>query len=159
MVARICAGSSRYKSVHELATWLAAASDDLREKMLQLRKRDEAAFEAVVAARGDKEATQRALADAAAAPLEGAQSATAALELCVNALELNNANLISDVGCAAEFAYASLLGCAYNVRINHKFMKDESVVARQRKTLANCESEGKALLSSVRSAVNEKLRG
>ena len=157
MVARICAGSKKYEGVHELAKWLVGASDDLREKMLQLRDRDEAAFEAVVAARGDKDAMQRALLGAAAAPLEGAQSAVAALELCVNALDLQNANLMSDVGCGAEFAYASLIGCAYNVRINHKFMKDLAVVARQRKTLDECASEGEALLFSVRSAVGASL--
>jgi formiminotetrahydrofolate cyclodeaminase len=154
MVARICAGSKRYESVHDLAKRLVAASDDLRVKMLQLRERDEAAYEAVVAARGDKEAMQRALFDAAAAPLEGSKSALAALQLAVTALELNNANLVSDVGCAAEFAYAALVSCAYNVRINHKFMKDESAIAPQRAELATCEREGAALLEKVRSAVN-----
>ena len=157
MVARICAGSKKYESVHDLATWLISASDDLRVKMLQLRERDEEAYEAAVAARGDKEAMQRALFDAAAVPLEGVQSALAALQLCVNALELNNANLISDTGCAAEFAYASLIGCAYNVRINHKFMKDEELVAKQRTALEDYESQGAALLSTVREAVDASL--
>jgi formiminotetrahydrofolate cyclodeaminase len=68
----------------------------------------------------------------------------------VNALDLNNANLVSDVGCAGEFAYAALAACAYNVRINHKFMKDESAVAEQRERLERFEREALALLSAIR---------
>jgi formiminotetrahydrofolate cyclodeaminase len=154
MVARICAGSKKYEAVHDLANRLVAASDDLRVKMLQLRDEDEKAFEAVVAARGDKEAMQRALFDAAAAPHEGTKCALAALELSVDALQLNNANLVSDVGCAGEFAYAALIACAYNVRINHKFMKDQAVVWAQRVTLDERERAAASLLERVRSAVN-----
>jgi len=157
MVARICAGSKKYEAVHDLAHRLVSRSDDLRVKMLQLRNQDEAAFEAVVAARGDKEAMQRALFDAAAVPLEGARSALAALQLSADALHLNNANLVSDVGCAAEFAYTALIACGYNVRINHKFMKDESAIASQRVTLDDCERRGASLLSQIRSAVNASL--
>ncbi len=157
MVARICAASKKYEAVHSLARRLIAQADELREHMLQLRERDEAAYLAVVAARGDKEAMQRALFDAAAAPLAGAKAAVIALRLSSDALELNNAYLISDVGCGAEFSYAALSGCAYNVRINHKFLKDESAIEAHNAELERLQSDANTLLSHVRAAVNRSL--
>lgn len=157
MVARICAASPKYEPVRPLAARLVEQADALRERMLEQKQRDEAAFDAVVGARGNKEAMQRALFAAACVPLEGAQQALAALHLTVESLDLRNGNLVSDVGCAAEFAYAALASCAYNVRINHKFMKDESAIASQREALERCEREGAALLERIRTALRDQI--
>lgn len=157
MVARVCAGSKKYADVHAKALDLALQADALRERMDALRAQDEAAFESVVAARGDKQAMQRALHAAAQAPLEGAAAALRALELARDAFELGNAHLVSDAGCAAEFAHAALAACAYNVRINHKFMNDESAIAQQRVRLQSIERDGAALLAMLRGAVNASL--
>jgi formiminotetrahydrofolate cyclodeaminase len=150
MVARICAGSPKYAAVHSVAARLIADADALRQRMLELKTLDEAAYGEVVAARGDKAAMQRALQHAAEVPLTGAETALQALRLAADSLDLQNANLVSDVGCAAEFAYAALAGCAYNVRVNHKFMKDESTIAPQRERLDGFEREAGALLSAIR---------
>jgi methenyltetrahydrofolate cyclohydrolase len=158
MVARICAASKRYAPVHDLANLLVVQADDLRERLLALREQDEAAFDAVVAARGDKSAMQHALQGAAAAPLEGARKNLLAMRLSKQALALGNANLVSDVGCAAEFSFASLVACAYNVRINHKFMKDEHLVAEQAAELQTLEDGAAPLLHEIRSAVAAALR-
>ncbi len=157
MVARICAARKKYEAVHALAQRLVDEADRLRAHMLSLRERDEAAFEAVVAARGNKDAMQRALHDAAAAPLEGAKASQQALHLASQALELNNANLVSDIGCAAEFAHAALISCAYNVRINHKFMTDEPTIASQRAQLERLQDDSLPLLAHVRSTLNATL--
>lgn len=153
MVARICAASPKYASKHELANRLTTQADALREGFLERKARDERAFDAVVAARGDKAAMEQALRGAAEVPLEGAQAALSALRLAADALELGNANLVSDVGCAAEFAYAALLACAYNVRINHKFMKDETTIASQAAELQRLEREATPLLQRVRGSL------
>lgn len=153
MVARICASSPKYEAKRELANRLTEQADALREAFLQRKERDERAFDAVVAARGNKAAMEDALKHAASVPLEGAQAATQLLHLAVDALELGNANLVSDLGCAAEFAYAGLLACAYNVRINHKFMKDDPTIASQRIALDRLETEACKALSRVRSAL------
>ena len=158
MVARICEGSPKYDAARELTQRLIAQADALREKMLEDRVRDEAAFQAVVAARGNKEAMQRALCEAAAVPLEGVSHALTALHLTAESSALENANLISDLGCAAEFAYAALAACAYNVRINHKFMRDADLVESQRGRLAANEREAGELLSSIRKAVSAALQ-
>jgi formiminotetrahydrofolate cyclodeaminase len=157
MVARICAGSPKYEAVRDLAERLIAEADELREKMLGYKASDEAAYDAVVAARGDKDAMQRALHHAADVPLHGAQAALQALRLAAEALELRNANLISDLGCAAEFAHAALMACAYNVEINHKFMKDANVVSAQRHELHRLQREAHALLPAIRNAVETSL--
>jgi methenyltetrahydrofolate cyclohydrolase len=156
MTARICAESKKYRAVQSLAQQLAKDADILRDRMLELRKRDEAAFEAVVAARGT-EAMQQALNDAASTPLEGAQAAFSALQLSLQALNLKNDYLVSDVGCAAEFAYAALMGCAYNVRVNHKHMHDQAMVSSQRQVLNALEADAGELLNTVRTAVNASL--
>lgn len=157
MVARICASSPKYAAVLPLAQRLVERADALREQMLERKARDEAAFDAVMAARGDKEAMQRALFNAAAVPLEGAQAALETLRLAAESLELRNANLMSDVGCAAEFAYAALASCAYNVRINHKFMKDPGAIASQREALEDCERTGAELLAEIRGALRDQV--
>ncbi|MFN2449984.1 MAG: cyclodeaminase/cyclohydrolase family protein [Candidatus Baltobacteraceae bacterium] len=145
MVARIC---------H--AEGLAEEADALREQMTVMREQDERAFQAVVDAKGDADAVQRALFGAAAAPLQGAGAAFEALKLCERALALNNRHLISDVGCAAEFAHAAVTACAYNVRVNHRYIKasrERADVAAQRTALGSLEAQARALYQRTADAV------
>lgn len=150
MVARICSDGA-----------LAARADTLRADLLHRATLDEAAFRRVVAAQAlprdgepakerRREALQRALADAAAEPLAGAASCLDVLRMAADALQLRNRNLVSDVACAAEFAHAGLLACAYNVRINHRLMKDFTIVSAQRTRLDAYEREGTALIAALR---------
>jgi formiminotetrahydrofolate cyclodeaminase len=168
MVARICSANPKYEEQHDLARSLISAGDALRADLLARRVRDEEAFDRVVAAtampRGTPDekasrarAVERALHGAAAEPLGAAKQALAVLRLAEESLAIRNANLVSDVGCAAEFGYAGLASCAYNVRINHRFMKDAALIALQAETIARYEREGRALLASVRSSVNALL--
>ncbi len=157
MVARICAARPKYEAVHSLAHALYEEADGLRSRMLQLRERDEAAYAAVVAVRGNALAVQQALEEAAGVPLEGATAALSALRLAFQATELQNANLMSDVGCAAEFARAALAACAYNVRVNHKFMKNANLAGTQRAELERLERQAEPLQLGVRTAVSAAL--
>jgi formiminotetrahydrofolate cyclodeaminase len=169
MVGRICSANPKYAAHRDLALELVAQADALRDEFLRSRERDEAAFDRVVAATAMPKATdsekharraalELALAHAAAEPLAVAQNALDLLRFTQSALDLNNANLISDIGCAAEFAHAALMACAYNVRINHKFMRDIAAIEAQRHALERYEREGAALLASVRRAVNAGLK-
>ena len=153
MVARICAGSQKYAPKRELAQSLVAQADALRRALLQRKADDERAFDAVVAARGNTEAMQAALETAAAVPLDGARSALEVLRLAADALDLGNANLVSDLGCAAEFAHSGRLAAAYNVRINHKFMKNAALIQSQRSQLGELQKAAHPLLLAVRSAL------
>jgi len=145
MVARICQAAA-----------LVSQADALRERMGTLRQQDERAYEAVVAAKGDREAMQRALLGAAQAPLTGAQACVEALRLAQHALELDNPHLMSDVGCAAEFAYSAYMACIYNVRINHKYLKDEDAIALHRARIDDLQREADALhLQITRSSARQ----
>jgi len=96
---------------------------------------------------------QAALAEAAAVPLEGMRLSLDALHLSAQALAIGNVNLVSDAGSAAEFAHAALLACAYNVRINHRFLKNADLVAAQRAELERYEREATSLTASIRKGV------
>ncbi|HTX58478.1 MAG TPA: cyclodeaminase/cyclohydrolase family protein, partial [Verrucomicrobiae bacterium] len=152
----------------ELAERIAASTDALRKELVTARERDEAAFSRVVSAQtlpkgSEAEVAARrrtmdaALAGAAAEPLRAAALARDVLHFAAQLLAIPNKHLASDVGCAAEFGYAALAACAYNVRVNHKFMRDTEAIAPQAKLLARYEEEGASLLATVRRSVNEAL--
>jgi formiminotetrahydrofolate cyclodeaminase len=170
MVARIARRNPRNAANAEDFDVIAASGDDLRAQLEEARVRDEEAFSAVVHAqampkeRDDEKLERRqalddALARAAEEPLRSAELSVELLRLAGRLLELPVDALISDVGCAAELAHAALASCAYNVRVNHRYMRDAEVIALQRAALEEHEANGRALLDGVRAAVAGRLNG
>ncbi|GAC1500523.1 MAG: cyclodeaminase/cyclohydrolase family protein [Vulcanimicrobiaceae bacterium] len=160
MVCRITGANPKFAAKHDLTGRLIRLSDALRQEFLDARARDEAAFEAVVRAQRLPKSTESerairartleaALQHAAEIPLHLAARVLAGLEAVRDALAIENANLVSDLGCAAEFLHAALAGCAYNVRINHKYMKDQAVITAQRNELNRIESAAQAPFAAV----------
>jgi formiminotetrahydrofolate cyclodeaminase len=156
MVARITRENPKFSSVANEAGYLIVEADALRGRLLAARLEDEAAYRAVVEAmalpRADAaerarrtSVLQAALAGAAAAPLEAAALTVAALELAARARRLENANLQSDVVCAAAFARAALEASAANVRVNHHYMTDRATIAAQEAALGELERTGTEL--------------
>jgi formiminotetrahydrofolate cyclodeaminase len=169
MVARICVTNKKYAVYAGLSKELIARADELRSEFLRARERDEAAFDRVIAAtalpkESDAERATRqnvldvALVNAAAEPLSCAQCALEVLRLAARAAEIPNKNVVSDIGCAAEFAAAAIGACAYNVRINHRFMHDIDAIEAQTHVLERTERESAALLSSIRRAVSTAIK-
>jgi methenyltetrahydrofolate cyclohydrolase len=165
MVARISATNPKYAPHAALARELVTRGDALREECLRARERDEAAYDRVVAATAMPQSTEaeqasrravleRALENAAAEPLSCAEMALEVMRLASRALEIPNKNVMSDVGCAAEFAAAAIASCAYNVRINHRFMHDIDAIEAQAHMLERIERESAALSPSIRRVVN-----
>jgi methenyltetrahydrofolate cyclohydrolase len=154
-----------------LAVPIAGLVDEAARLQAELREaalRDETAFTAVVAAqalprRNEAEknarraALENALHRAAEEPLRAAALSLQVLKLTLRFLERDTAALASDVACAAEFAAAALTGCAYNVRVNHRYMRDESVIAQQAATLESYETEAAPISERVRAAVRDAL--
>ena len=164
MVARITAANPRYAALRETAQELVQRADSLREALLAARWVDEEAYLRVVRASalpraGDRDraerdaALQTALAGAAEAPLQSAQLALETLRLSEAALAMGNRHLVSDVGCAAAFAAAALQAAAYNVRVNHRFLRDRALVDRQALELLELEREGDEIAARVRAAL------
>lgn len=169
MVSRITLENAKFGPKHEGARSLVAESDTLRSALLTARRADEVAYVAVVAAMGMPKgspqekavrtaALQASLRGAAAEPLRCAVLSLATLNLAERALTLENAHLISDLGCAAEFAAAALAAAALNVRVNHAFIKDADYVRAQEADLHRLEREAQSVLENVRLAVAEALR-
>jgi formiminotetrahydrofolate cyclodeaminase len=164
MVARISSANPKYADQLPLCKELVDHADGLRNEFLLARERDEAAFDRVVAAQAMPKGTEQekasrraaletALHHAAAEPLSGAARSLDVLRLAARSLEIRNRNLVSDVGCAAEFAASALNACAYNVRINHRFMHDLNAIEAQANSLARYEREASTLLATIRSDV------
>lgn len=169
MVSRITLENAKLEPKHEVARSLVAESDTLRSALLAARRADEVAYAAVVAAMGMSKgspeekavrtaALQASLRGAAAEPLRCAVLSLATLSLAERALTLQNANLVSDLGCAAEFAAAALAAAALNVRVNHAFIKDSDYVRAQEAEMRRLECEAQPVLENVRLAVAEALR-
>jgi formiminotetrahydrofolate cyclodeaminase len=168
MVARICERNPKYAAAVELSRQAVAESDGLRRRLEVARASDERAFAQVVAAQALPKATpeqkaarqgalEAALRKAAQEPLDTAALALDVVRLADRILQIPNKNLASDVGCAAEFGAAALAGCAYNVRVNHRFMRDEATIAGQAAKLVRYESEASVVLARVRGAVSAAL--
>ena len=75
------------------------------------------------------------------------------LQLADRILRIPNRNLAGDAGCGAEFAFAALAACAYNVRINHRYMHDAEAIAAQSELLERYEEDAAAILVRVRAIV------
>jgi len=159
MVARICLENAAYAAQHPRLQRIAGRTEELRAALEAARHEDERAFSYVVEAMALPKGAQRtermqqALLGAARAPLHGARLCLAVLHAAPDVAEIDNANLASDVGCAAEFAASALFACAYNVRINHRYMKDAAAIAVQRERIDRYEREARALLEGLRAHV------
>lgn len=146
MVARITLGNPKYAGVHAEAAAIVADADATRRSLLEVRPLDEAAFRAVIDAQALPRATeeqktertlrvQAALVRAAEVPLEAARLAAQTLEIAARTARLGNEHLNSDVECALSFGRAALAASAANVAVNHHYIKDADVIARQQKEL------------------------
>ncbi len=139
-------------------------ADNLRSELNEARRRDEDAYAAVVAAQAlpkrdavesaaRRRALEGALERAAAAPLQGAALALEVLKLADRLLDVPTGALASDAGCAAELASAALAACAYNVRVNHRYMHDEATIRDQAAALVRYEVAASRILARVRDAL------
>jgi formiminotetrahydrofolate cyclodeaminase len=148
MAARITAANSKYEAVLVHAQRLEQKAEELRTSLARARKRDEDAFAMVMRTRGEER--QVALREAAQAPLDAMELALQVQLLAIEALELKNPYLESDLACAQEFGGAAVAALSYNVRVNHRAMHDERIVAQQRTAMERCENESRALLTFFR---------
>jgi formiminotetrahydrofolate cyclodeaminase len=155
--------------ITEPSVVIVARAEKLRDALQASRHADESAFAAVVAAQAmpktndaerlaRRNAIESALLGAAEEPLRAAALALEVLRLAAELLERDSRALASDIGCAAEFAYAALAGCAYNVRVNHRYMRDAARIGAQATTLETYENDAAPLLQRVRSNVAMMLK-
>ncbi|OON79307.1 formimidoyltetrahydrofolate cyclodeaminase [Streptomyces tsukubensis] len=139
MVARYTTGT-RYAEHAEAVERITVASDELRERSLQLAEDDAAAFTAVTDAYALPKSTQdekaarseaiaTALAGAATPPARVIEAALETVELAMDLLPVCNRNVVSDVAAAAEAARAAATTSRVNVEINLPGVKDRALRA------------------------------
>ena len=164
MAANLTRNKKKYEALSASLTDTAERTEALRLRFLALIDADAAAFAPLAAAyslpKDDPAAAaarERALLDAAAAPMD-------TLRLCAETapllerLEKEASPLMrSDVGCAALCCRAALDCAAMNVWVNTRLLPDNSRARALEKELEQLRREALPRLEAVAAAVTEKL--
>ncbi|WP_455652593.1 cyclodeaminase/cyclohydrolase family protein [Phascolarctobacterium sp.] len=135
MVANLTLGKEKFLSVESEMLRLAAASEYLRQELLQLAQEDASVFEAFMncykmpkttdAEKALRQAKiQEAAKMAAEIPLKIGEKSLAVLLLAAEAAELGNPAVITDAAVAALLARAAVRSAVYNVKINLNLIND-----------------------------------
>ena len=137
MVGNLTSGKKKYAEYQQDIERIIAQAVELNEKMLSLIEKDAEAFEPLAKAYsipkeepGRDETLEKALYEAAMAPLEIVKC-SAEVSALIKELVVKGSRLaISDVGVAASACEACAKGAAMNVYINTKLMKDRECAAK-----------------------------
>lgn len=137
MVGNLTSGKKKYAEYQQDIEHIIADAVTLNEKMLSLIEKDAEAFEPLAKAYsipkeepGRDEILEKALYEAAMAPLEIVKC-SAEVSVLIKELVVKGSRLaISDVGVAASACEACAKGAAMNVYINTKLMKDRECAAK-----------------------------
>lgn len=137
MVGNLTSGKKKYAEYQQDIERIIADAVRLNEDMLALIEKDAEAFEPLAKAYsipkeepGRDEILEKALYEAALAPLEIVKKSKEVSEL-ISELVIKGSRLaISDVGVAASACEACAKGASMNVYINTKLMKDREVATK-----------------------------
>jgi len=137
MVGNLTSGKKKYAEYQQDIERIITDAVRLNEDMLALIEKDAEAFEPLAKAYsipkeepGRDEILEKALYEAALAPLEIVKKSKEVSEL-ISELVIKGSRLaISDVGVAASACEACAKGASMNVYINTKLMKDRDVAAK-----------------------------
>jgi formiminotetrahydrofolate cyclodeaminase len=141
MVINFTVGKKKYAEVEEELQGHLAATETLRQELLELADADVRAFTAVTATysmpkesddekAARTEAMQVALKGAAQVPFTTAEKCLAVIQRAEPVGAKGNPNVVSDAATAIYLAHAALKSAVANVNINLKFIKDEAYVVQ-----------------------------
>ncbi len=166
MVARLTIGKKGYEDVQDLIEQTLAASEKIRAELTLLVDKDTQAFNQVMAAfkmpkktQAEKslrsDAIQSAFQNATLTPLRAAELCLGVLELALSIAGKANQNAASDLGVAAQMAYAGAEGAVMNVKINLPSIKNlQFSEEKKTKALAFVKS-AKSVQGQVLQALNK----
>lgn len=165
MVGNLTSGKKKYAEYQADIERILEESAVLRDELYAFIEKDAEAFEPLAKAYGipkdepgRDEKLEKALADAANAPLE---LLAAIKKLCPMLLELSQkgSNLaISDVGVAATLAKSAAEGAVMNVYVNTRLMKNEAVAKDMNEKASALVDETVKIADEVYAVVLGKLR-
>lgn len=154
MVGNLTSGKKKYAQYQEDIERIIAEAVAKREVLYSYIAKDAEAFEPLAKAYsipkdepGRDETLEKALLDAATAPLELVREISALVPMLEELSEKGSALAISDVGVAAAMCRAAVQGAVMNIYINTKLMKNKEVAASMNKeadallddTVARCQ--------------------
>jgi formiminotetrahydrofolate cyclodeaminase len=168
MVANLTLGREQYQDVEPTIRAALEQSERLRAEFTQLITDDILAYGTLSGAYRMPKATpeeqttrsaeiQKALKDAAEAPLRIAERARQTLDLCRTLAEIGNPNVISDTGVAAITAHAALESAELNVLINVKAIKDQALAESLLDRLNAARGGAAPLTQDILAAVRDKM--
>lgn len=140
MVGNLTVGKKKYASVETEVEQALEELADLREGLIALIDADAQAFEPLAVSwkmpastpreqEIKRRATQAALVDACAVPLEIMGACAKVIVLCEFMAHNGSVMALSDAGVAALFAQAALEGASLNIIINAQSLEDEAIAA------------------------------
>lgn len=140
MVGNLTVGKKKYASVETEVEQALEELADLREGLIALIDADAQAFGPLAASwkmpastpreqEIKRRATQAALVDACAVPLEIMGACAKVIVLCEFMAHNGSVMALSDAGVAALFAQAALEGASLNIIINAQSLEDEAIAA------------------------------
>lgn len=168
MVCRLSVGRKDYEAYADEIEAAIAKADELAAGLLRRVDLDTQAFNAVMAAfklpkETDEEKQKRAASiqqgykEAVQSPLAIARECVSVLNLARSLLGKTNPNALSDLGVAAQQAYAGLEGAIMNVKINLPSIKDEQFKSEITGELCQLLQGGRGAKDDVYNFVSEKL--
>lgn len=169
MVCNLTIGKARYADVEAEMRDALDRAEALRHELQQLGQADLEAFnrlsaayklprttDADVAIRRD--AIQALLRGATEIPLRTARAAASILPLCPGVAERGNQAALSDVGVAANLAYAAVRSALLNVDINLRLLEDAGYVRQVRAEVVRLTEGLDAEATGIRELVANKLK-
>jgi formiminotetrahydrofolate cyclodeaminase len=171
LIAMVCAlsiGKEGFEEYRDHLTAAEAKARTLSQGLLQRVDLDTQAFNGVMAAFKLPKATddekklrsaaiQKGYQEAIQSPLDIARECVETLTLAQALLGRSNTNALSDLGVAAQQAYAGLEGAIMNVKINLPSIKDAGFIAETKTQTASLLAAGKAAANAVHAYVTGKL--
>lgn len=160
MVANLTLGKEKFLAVESEMLRLAAASEYLRQGLLQLAQEDASVFEAFMncykmpkvtdAEKALRQAKiQEAAKMAAEIPLKIGEKSLAVLLLAAEAAELGNPAVITDAAVAALMARAAVRSAVYNVKINLNLINDRDYCSVVSGRITALEQEALAVEKNI----------
>lgn len=170
MVGNLTVGKKKYAAVETQVEQALDELAELRAQLINLIDADAQAFEPLAASwkmpastpeeqEIKRRATQAALVDACAVPLEIMGACAKVIVLCEFMAHNGSVMALSDAGVAALFAQAALEGASLNIIINAQSLEDEAVaasfIARQRKLIEDYGNKARETYLFVRAQLEQ----
>ncbi len=168
MVCNLTVGKKKYAHFEADVKQILETSEKIRQELEELIVKDEDSFNQVMTAYRlpknteeeqirQKKAFQEALKQASLVPLQVMLKSAQILEMSQSLAVKGNQNALSDVGSAAQIAWAALESAWYNVKINLKSIEDQSFAAEIEQKASNLRNKFRELTKQTLQMVEDKL--